>query len=247
MITIATVTYPTTTHAWGISLPGLVAGGADEEALDANLRLVIADHLSWVRRHGDDAAANAGNDLSYEIVERLDGTQFERTGGEFLFEAERTPLDTTELDVLLRRMAWAREDLLESVRGLADAVLDWAPPTSALRHVDTWAPEARTIRGIFEHVLQLEIYYRDGLRDGQSRGIFERPGEPAAERALTVELLRGLDDDALNQIYRPVRPGRTEPEDWNARKLVRRIISHERGHAAEIQQRRAWILVGVPA
>jgi hypothetical protein len=149
--------------------------------------------------------------------------------------------------VLLQRMAWAREDLIESVRGLVDTVLDWAPPNSALRQVDTWAPEARTIRGIFEHVLQLEIYYRDGLCDGPSRGIFERPGEPAAERALTVELLRALDDDARNRIYRPVRPGRTEPEDWNVRKLVRRIISHERGHAAEIQQRRAWILVGVPS
>jgi hypothetical protein len=30
------------------------------------------------------------------------------------------------------------------------------------------------------------------------------------------------------------------------RKLARRIITHERGHAAEIMQRRTWILLGVP-
>jgi hypothetical protein len=30
------------------------------------------------------------------------------------------------------------------------------------------------------------------------------------------------------------------------RKLVRRIISHERAHTAEIEQRRTWLLAGVP-
>jgi len=241
--TIATVAYAATTHAWGISLPGLIAGAADEGALDASLRLAIADYTGWMRRHGD---RTMDDDLAYEIVERVDGEALGSTGGEFLFAAERALLGEEELAMLLRRMAWAREDLLESIRDVPDAILDWAPPDSVIRHFDAWAPEARTIRGIAEHVLQLEIYYRSGLRDGPSAGIFERPGDAATERARTVELVQSLGADGWNRVFRPIRPGRTVAEAWNVRKMARRIISHERGHAAEIEQRRAWVLVGLP-
>ena len=129
---------------------------------------------------------------------------------------------------------------------MPDAVLDWVPPLSSVAQFDAWAPEARTIRGIVQHVLQLETYYRAGLADGASTGIFERVGTPQEERERTVALLRSLDDEARSRVYRPVRPGRSTPEDWTVRKVLRRIISHERHHTAEIAQRRAWLLLGVP-
>jgi hypothetical protein len=236
------VTYENAVHAWALDLFGVVSWGRDVDDLDGRLRLVIAEHLAWLLRHGEDG----GDAVEWEIAETIDGTALTATGGEFCFEAERAPLSREELDGGIARMAFARADLLAEIDAMPDAVLDWEPPVSSVARFDAWAPEARTIRGIVQHVLQLETYYRAGLRDGTAAGIFERVGTPAEERERTVALLRSLDDDARSQAYRPVRPGRSTPEDWTVRKVLRRIISHERHHTAEIAQRRGWLLLGVP-
>jgi hypothetical protein len=239
---VGIVAYDGSLNAWGLDLPGVVAWGSDIDELDAHLRLVLSDHLAWLRRHGEDA----GDDLTWEAVETVDGTALAATGGEFYFAAERAPLSHDDLERGITRMAFARDDVMAEVDGMPDAVLDWEPPLSSVAHFDTWAPEARTIRGIVQHVLQLEAYYRAGLSDGASSGIFGRVRAPHEERERTVALLRSLDDDARSRVYRPVRPGRSMPEDWTVRKVLRRIVSHERHHAAEIAQRRAWLLLGVP-
>jgi hypothetical protein len=43
-----------------------------------------------------------------------------------------------------------------------------------------------------------------------------------------------------------VRSWQETAEHWTARKVVRRVIAHERFHTAEIRQRQGWILLGVP-
>ena len=239
---VGIVAYEGALNAWGLDLPGVVAWGGDLDELGAHLRLVLSDHLAWLRQHGEDA----GDDVTWDAVETIDGTALAATGGEFCFAAERASLADAELERGITRMAFARDDVMAEVDGLPDAVLDWEPPLSSIALIDAWAPEARTIRGIVEHVLQLETYYRAGLADGRAAGIFERVGAPHEERENTVALLRSLDDDARSRSYFPVRPGRSAPEEWTVRKVLRRIISHERHHAAEIAQRRAWLLLGVP-
>jgi hypothetical protein len=46
--------------------------------------------------------------------------------------------------------------------------------------------------------------------------------------------------------FLPRTPWGEKPEHWTPRKTVRRIIAHERFHTAEIIQRKAWLLLGVP-
>jgi hypothetical protein len=239
---VGLVVYEGSVQAWGIDLPGLVAWGRDRDELGAHLELALSSYLAWLRLHGEDA----GDDIKWEAIETIDGSTLAATGGEFCFAAERARLSRDELERGITRMAFARDGVMAEVDGLPDAVLDWEPPASAMALLDAWAPEARTIRGIVEHVLQLETYYRAGLADGDAAGIFERVGAPHEERERTVALLRSLDDGARSRSYFPVRPGRSTPEEWTVRKVLRRIISHERHHAAEIAQRRAWLLVGVP-
>jgi hypothetical protein len=226
-------------HAWVLGLPGCVTGARDENELSGRLPLAIAEHEAWLRKHGEAVEVSE----AWEIVERADVGSISR---EFCFDSERVGPSRDELERDIACMAYARSDLLASVDGLPDIVLDWAPPSSAYKSFDAWAPEVRTIREIVTHVLQLEVYYRDGLRDGPSIGIFERVDDPAFERNGTVELLRSLDDEARGRSYWPVRPGRDEAEEWTVRKVLRRIISHERMHAAEIDQRLAWLQLGVP-
>jgi hypothetical protein len=236
------VTYAATLHAWVLDLPGAIAGARDIDGLGDVLPLTLAEHVGWLRSHGEHVASTG----EWEISERIDGEALAATGGEFVFAYDRAPLTHDELEGLIRRMTWARDDLLAAIDPLPDAVLDWAPPKSAIASFDAWAPEVRTIREIVGHVLQLETYYRDGLRDGPAKGIFEPTGDPESERALTLDRLRALSDDDRSRAWMPVRPGRTAAEEWTARKVVRRIISHERGHAAEVRQRLTWVLLGPP-
>jgi hypothetical protein len=43
-----------------------------------------------------------------------------------------------------------------------------------------------------------------------------------------------------------IRRGRNRSCRLTIRKVLRRLISHDRDHAAEILQRRTWLLLGVP-
>lgn len=239
---VGLVTYESQIHAWVLDLVGCIVGGRNVGELSQTLPLAIAEYATWSRGHGE----SVDDSCEWEIEEEVDGKRLTGTGGEFCFDADREPLPRAELEVAVARMEHSRADLLDAAAGLPDVVLDWTPPQSATASVDPWAPAIRTIREILTHVLQFEAYYRAGLCDGNAGGIFERVGEPAGERSQTLALLRALPDGERGRVYRPVRPSRHEPEEWTVRKLLRRIISHERAHTAEIVQRRTWILLGVP-
>lgn len=232
------VTLKPQTHAWVLDLPGCLAGGRDMDEIARMLPLAVAEHVAWLRRHGGSVDEPEG----WEIAESIDATG----RPDFLFDADRAPLSREEVDTLITRIQYARADLLDSVRDVPDAVLDWEPPASAFASFDPWAPGVRGIRGVLRHVFQTEVYYRDGLRDSEAKGLFEEVADPAAEREKTAALLRSLSDEERGRVYRPLRPGQRVPEEWTVRKVVRRIISHERAHAAEIIQRRTWILLGPP-
>ena len=239
---VGIVTYGERLHAWLLDLPGCITGARDLDELAKSMPLALAEHLGWLRSHGEDV----GDSTEWDVVETVDGLALGATGGEWCFDADRGELASDELEMMIRRAGFARADLLASVEGVPDAVLDWVPPRSAFATFDAWAPEVRTIRDLVTHVLQLEVYYRDSLRDGAAAAIFEPVGDPTTERALTVERLRALTDDERSRVHHPVRAGRTTPEPWTVRKVLRRMIAHDRGHAAEILQRRTWLLLGVP-
>ncbi len=228
--------------AWILDLPGVVVGGESRLEIEALLPVVIAEHLTWLRGHGEAVDDAEG----WEVVESHDSDANASAGSEFCFVAERDPLPAHDLDRLIARMEFARTDLLSEVAALPDVLLDWTPPKAAMKHVDDWAPDVRSIRQVVEHVLQLEVYYMDGLRDGPAKGIFEAVSDPSAERSRTIQKLRSLSDEERSRSYRPVRPGRSVSDEWTVRKVIRRIISHERAHAAEIRQRLTWLLLGVP-
>jgi hypothetical protein len=239
---VGLVRYAGQVHGWVLDLPGCIAGAPTLESLDQPLRLGIAEYAGWLRSHGEPAHEGVG----WEIAEDLDGEGFGATGGEFCFDDDRRPVAGDELKSALRLLEHSRAGLVGATEHLAPDVLDWSPPREAFAHFDAWAPEVRTIRDVARHVLELEVYYRAGLRDGAAAGIFEPVAAPWDEHAKTVDLLRGMSEVDLSRSYWPVRPGRSEPEEWTVCKALRRLISHERVHTAEIWQRRSWVLLGTP-
>jgi DinB superfamily len=234
---IGVVRHEGSVYLWVLDLPGCIVVGREVGDAEGTLPLAIAEHVGWLRAQGEAVES----DGTWEIVETKDPVEWDA-----LFEWEQTPMPDEELESLIRRIGYARAELLASIDGVADAVLDWEPPRSAFATFDAWAPEVRTIRGVAHHVFQFEPFYRDGLRDGPAAGIYERVSEPATEHELTVERLRSLSAEDRSRVWRPLRPGGSAPEEWTVRKVVRRMVSHDRAHAAEIWQRRSWVLLGAP-
>jgi hypothetical protein len=205
----------------------------------------IAHHAAWLRRCG--ATIAVADQIEIDVVEDVRAQDEDAVEGEFCFTDDLRPVTRADIEEGVRVMAWARGDLLSVITGLPDAILDWRPPLSAMARVDEWKPEPRTIGEILRDTAASEFYYRTGLRDG---AIEDEQAEELRDLALQRERL----EDALGRLpaedrgrrFEPVRSWQASPEHWTARKVIRRVISHERFHTAEIRQRLAWLLVGVP-
>lgn len=223
-------------------LPGCAAHAATEGALHELLPVAIAEHVAWLRRHGEAAGDSA---IDFEITEVINRWEMTAADGEFCFQDDLRPPSDAEIERAIAHMGFARKDLLTLVEPLPDAVLDWRPPMSAMAKIDPWNPDVLTIREIVASIASSDGYYRTGLQDGPAPED-EQPEDLESQRRRTVERLRALSAEERGRVFRPKRPWRDSPEEWTARKAIRRIIAHERFHTKEIQQRLAWLLLGVP-
>ena len=232
--------YPGFALAWSDEWPGMVAGARDAADLAWQVPLTIAEYRAWLERHGEDGPADGPWAPGAELRPGPVGTDADPC-----YPADVAPLSRLGFDRFLRHSGLAQRDLARAA-ALPDALLDWLPKGLTAEHADPWAPDPRTIRGIVTHALQLEVFYRDALRDGPAAGIFEPVGPVEAEQARTIEALQQAASGGLDRVFRPQR-GSGSAAEWTLRKVFRRLISHNRQHAWEIEQRRSWVVLGVPS
>jgi hypothetical protein len=225
-------------------LPGCSIQGPDLAGLRELLPVAIAEHLAWLARHGD--AAQAGHHIQVEVTEEVDPAQSEAADGEFCFADDLRPLTDGDIERAILRMGHARRDLLALLDPLPDAVLDWRPQQSAMAKVDPWNPGVLTAREIAASVASSEGYYRTALGDDPAPVPAGRLTDLAFQRELTIERLRRLSTAERGKLFHVTRSWQDRPEHWTARKVIRRIIGHERFHTKEIEQRLAWLQLGLP-
>ena len=228
-------------------LPGCQCTGHDEAFVRARLPVVVAEHIAWLDQHGD--VTRDAFPLKVEVVEEVDvATLQDVADGEFCYEDDLRPAGREDVETAIRRMGYARQDLLAVVRHLPEAVLDWQPPAAAVK-VDEWAPEIRSIRGILQHIAGADGYYARNVGAAPVTGSLGTNAAPDLfeQRHHAVEHLRSLSGDDLGSLFERRQPWQTEgAEHWTVRKALRRLISHERFHTKEIEQRLAWLLIDAP-
>lgn len=219
-------------RAWVPALSGCFCEAPSEDEALARLPVVIADYVAWLHRHEKEIPVD--DRVEVAIVERVE-TPPGRS--EPCLAADCAPASEEDIETVIRRMEYARDDLVALVAPLPDAVLDWPP-----------GPERWSIRGILAHIASAEAYYRTSLLDEQP------PREPPEERSkLTLQReravahLRSLTAEQRATVFRPNWPWRDDgDEEWPVRKALRRFIYHERFHTRDIQQTLAWLLTGGP-
>jgi predicted RNase H-like HicB family nuclease/uncharacterized damage-inducible protein DinB len=131
------------------------------------------------------------------------------------FLTDYDALRPNEMETLFRWMAVSRQELMDLAKSLPEDAFEWK--------ADDDTPG---IRDILCHMAESDLWYTDRLRQWPEAPLFRL----AATRGVALERLRALSDADRARVT--VHEG----EEWTPRKVVRRMLEHEREHIAQLRQ-----------
>jgi predicted RNase H-like HicB family nuclease len=216
--------------AHALDLVGCFDYGLSKDEAVAKMPETVREYLAWTRRHGEPLTVL--EPISVEVMETVRGTCPRNSGdAAALFKPEKQAVTEEMIATTIRRMGYAREDLLELVRGLPDEVMDWKREE-----------RMRSIREILTHVARCDWRYVTRLTD-EDPPASEPPGDVflflKQYRESAVKRLLGLPEKLRAGVYHPKKNTKHPEEPWSARKVIRRYVEHEREHIDNITQRLA--------
>lgn len=206
-------------------LVGCAAGGPSRDTALSALPYAIRDYLDWCARHGDPLPDDGIIEVS--LAEVVHGCRPWRIdGAAALFSADRAPLGDVELRTYLRRLGYARDDLLALIRSI--------PVEECVLPDD----EHRSSRELAAHIVFAECWTlsRLGLRLPETEA-----GDPTEHlidsRARSTEAILRLSPRQRDLVYIPTHaPGDDPEEGWTLRKVLRRILEHELEHVNRLRR-----------
>ena len=214
--------------AWALDYPGCFVYGPDESTVILNIPLAYLRYAEWISTHVTDSWVKT-NSLDIRLVEVWQGYfinddfQVRDDGIEVnaWFRDDWRPLskmDSTRGKLLL---GWSREDLLAVAQPLTKKQMGLHAPEA-----DNW-----TIQRVLQHIANAEWWYLDrlGLAPWKKTDL---PEEPFAR----LELVRARVIDALHELTGSEKVVGKEGEFWSPRKLLRRLLYHERDHLGHLLQ-----------
>ncbi len=214
---------------WVTDLPGVLAV-ADTKTRALSLAITQAARVrAWLEAHGDEAGIpriwryeEAGD---FPARREADGYEINAT-----FPGDRRPVTQEEVATALRRLAWARQDLLGAAdRVDAHGAVHGPLPTNEARG-------ERTPDAVLRHVAGAEVWLVGRLPGG---GRYDGPLDDvpardalAGSRAWVTERLHtlGLADGGSETADR-------HGETWTLAKALRRLQAHGFDHLWELERR----------
>jgi uncharacterized damage-inducible protein DinB len=203
--------------AWVPELPGCFVNLSSERAALRALRAAILAYLRWLRRHGE--RVRLPRVVAVRVVERHERAEPMRWGNyEVLHGFERRPVTRAEVVQFLRQMRFMRNDTLHLLGRLPAGGLDWSRPG-----------QTRTIREHLHHLADAEHWYLGRVALGPSRraaaGSSDPVGHLARARAHLVARLSRITREELARIVQA-----DNQRWWSTRKMLGRVLYHERYH-----------------
>jgi ribosomal protein S18 acetylase RimI-like enzyme/predicted RNase H-like HicB family nuclease len=234
------------TGCWMLDWPGCFTWADALEGALARVPSAVGGFVDWLLDHGDTAPYPESSETV--VVEEVRATRDNGYERNATFEADRRAVAGDELEAILRRLGFAREDL-EALAGrvaaferehgplpAAQADLGRAPrPPTADR---LGVPDVRAGDAVLRHVAGAEVWltsrlerqarYEGSARDGE---LGEYLG---ATRAWAVDRVRALHrrDPALEGTD-------GQGETWTLAKVLRRLLYHSLDHLNELDRRLA--------
>lgn len=212
--------------AFALDLPGCYSSGPTADEAAAGAPACISAYVAWRIQHGYPLAlAEADTDVEIAGVFH----SFRTSGGYIVnafFEDDRRPLLLQEVQDALQLLDYSRHDLLAVIEQIPSQILD-QPIANEVQG---------SIAGILGHIAGAERWYLESLG-----AVAERSRMPEDQ----LDRLEWVRAEMRAQLPRLVgcaalvdRTG----ESWSTRKVVRRMLWHERDHTQPIQR-----ITGIPA
>jgi ribosomal protein S18 acetylase RimI-like enzyme len=230
------------TGAWLLDWPGAFAWGSDREAALARASSAAHRFAEWLADHGEEVQPGLPAVSELSIVEEVaaytldDGYEVNATFGD-----DRRAVSRDEVETHIRRLGYARQDLLALMVRLEEFAAGGGklpPEVRSEEALATGASPGREAAEVLRHLAAAEAWFVSRL-DGSARYAGPpRDGDLAAyldgTRTWLVEALRRFvaDDPALSRTD-------GKGEEWTLAKLLRRTLYHSLDHFDELDRRLA--------
>jgi predicted RNase H-like HicB family nuclease len=218
---------PEGTGAFAPGYPGCWVFGRTPERALKKVETAIAEWLEWTAKHGEKTPEEMEN-FAMEAVETMhvDYNPVEAGKPEPLFWSEVASITRKDIARTLRLMKYSREDLLSHVSDLSPECLEWLPPG-----------EPRTIRNCLRHIAYVEPWYVTRLNidlpSHYPRDVFKLLD---SSRSIVVDCLESFPREKMRGVFQPLKDKSPRCDLWTARKVLRRLVDHERLHAKYIER-----------
>lgn len=198
------------------ALPGCISTGLNQDIALSRLPQAITDYLQWLKAHGE-RVPDQVDPIELEFGGSSDDSASGHPGdADAFFPPDRVPMTEQEVATLLRILNYSRQQLIETVSGLPNEVMNWKPGSGE-------SGEVWDIDDILEHIASSEQFYISRLNPNVMSMLQET-------RSAAVERFAALTDNERSQVIEHAG------DIWTARKVFRRMLEHEREHIRHIEQ-----------
>jgi hypothetical protein len=218
---------PLATGAFAPEYPGCWVYGKNEPDALRRVRTNVIEWFDWMKSHGE-SAPEISHDLEIEVAEmlRVDYDPSEAHTPEPLFWSEVAPITKEDIDRTIRLMKYSRSDLLTTIADIKEDILDWQPPV-----------KLRPIRDCLMHIARAELWYITRLNIEWPEELPESPSELLDySRDIVLKCLQNFPKRKMKGVFQPRKHKSPVCNLWTARKVLRRIVDHERLHTRDIKR-----------
>jgi len=215
------------TGAFVPDCPGCWVFGRTKERALEKVRISIAEWFDWLRKY-EESVPDVSNREQIKVAEVLCVNYNPAEAGkpEPLFWSEVLPVQKDDIDRTIRLMKYSRKDLLDLCSTITEECLDWQPPG-----------KLRTIRNCLKHIAYVEPWYITRLD-------IKPPGDYPEDvfellnytRDVVIDCLQNFPERKMRGVFQPKKDKSPVCDLWTARKVLRRLVDHERLHTKYIEK-----------
>jgi predicted RNase H-like HicB family nuclease len=205
--------------AWVVDLPGCFSAAATEHEAIAAAPDQIQRYFRWVVDH-DRTLPRQSSDFTTHVVETSrahpsvsDPTYLVNA----CFTSDHDPMSYWDMSIALRLLAWSRQDLIGALH-----------TTAAPQHVQMIPGLTRSVTDRVAHLATAEQWYLSTI---------DRAPDPQTLPQQPYDCLVQVRRHAREQLAACIGDARAvvrSEETWTVRKVVRRMLWHERSHTEQI-------------
>jgi hypothetical protein len=226
---------PDATGAFVPDCPGCWVFGRTKESALKKVRSAVVDWIEWLRRQGGEIPYSGRNlrvdlrrQIEIEVAEMMQVAYNPAKAGkpEPLFWSEVLPVKKDDIRRTIKLMDYSRKDLRNLVSNLTKEQLNFKPPG-----------QPRTIKNCLKHIGYVEPWYINRLNielpENYPKDVFEFLNYT---REIVVNSLSDIHREKMREVFQPTKYKSPTCDLWTARKVLRRLVDHERLHTRYIQK-----------